>query len=215
MAAGEPEIGTLLASRGRRRELAAGEVLFRQGDRSRRVYECIKGRIRLVVAATAGRELLIDMALPGDVFGHLSALDGHGRSSTAMAVVPTVVTEVEGDDYLDALRANPEVLMVSVARLTRQLRQANSRICAGETDTVLSRTAHLLLELRERFARLSPGDQAVEIPLTQTELADWLGATREATSRSLGELRSAGAITTGRGRIVLVDATRIEPFVAW
>lgn len=190
-------------ARGRRRTLAAGQALFREADLSTSVFVCISGRVRLVVSAAAGRELLLDVLVPGDVFGDLSAIDGLGRSASAVAMDASVVVELSGAEYLDAVRADPALALSSLRGLARQLRRANARIRAGETETVAARTAHLLLELADRFAPDGPG--AATVPITQTDLAEWLGTTRESAARALGDLRRAGVITTGRSRIVLSD----------
>ncbi len=190
-------------AQGRRRRLTAGQVLFREADLSTSVFVCVSGRVRLVVSAVAGRELLLDVLVPGDVFGDLSAIDGLGRSASAVAMDESVVVELSGADYLDAVRASPELALSSLRGLARQLRRANARIRAGETETVAARTAHLLLELADRFAGSGPG--AATVPITQSDLADWLGTTRESAARALGDLRRAGVITTGRSRIVLSD----------
>lgn len=202
-------VRSLLAERGRRRVLNSGEVLFFETDRSTRVYECLSGRIRLSVAAAAGRELLLDIELPGDVFGEVSAIDGGGRSATAVAMEPSVVIEMSGEDYLEAVRANPDLAIVSLRGLARQLRQANARICAGETETVAARTARLLLDLSERFGRTTPTGVCSDVPITQADLAEWLGATREATSRALSELRRAGVITTARSMITVTNRSAL------
>ena len=198
-------VATVIAERGRRRHLDTGEVLFREADRSTSVYECVSGRIRMVVSAAGGRELLLDVELPGDVFGELSAIDGGGRSATAIAMELSVVAELPGAEFLDAVRTSPELAMVSLRGLARQLRRANARIRVGETETVATRTAHLLLELAERFARADGGGVHAVVPITQTDLAEWLGATRETTARALAELRRAGVITTARSRITVKD----------
>jgi CRP/FNR family transcriptional regulator, cyclic AMP receptor protein len=123
-----------------------------------------------------------------------------------MAMEPSVVAELPGAEFIAAVRTSPELAMVSLRGLARQLRRANARIRVGETETVAARTAHLLLELAERFARADGGRGGDGVvPITQTDLAEWLGATRETTARALAELRRAGVITTARSRITVND----------
>lgn len=202
-------VASMLADHGRRRRLVRGEVLFHETDLSTSVYECVGGRIRLVVSAVAGRELLLDVVPPGDVFGELSAIDSGGRSTTAVAMEPSEVVELSGAEYLVALRSNPELAIVSLRGLARQLRRANARISAGETETVAAPTAHLLLELAERFARTDSAGAHAVVPITQSDFAEWLGATRETTARALAGLRRAGVITTARSRIVVNDCAAL------
>lgn len=200
------EINSLITEQGHRRAYRAGDVLFHETDASTHVYLVVTGRVRLVVAGACGRELLLDVKVPGDMFGELSAIDGHGRATTAIAMEQTEVQELAGDRFLAALAANPGAAIAELQVLSRNLRRANARISAGETEPVVTRTARLLLELSDRFTNGSAASQVVWIvPLTQADLAEWLGATRETTARSLGTLRRAGLISTGRNCVTLHD----------
>ena len=175
-------VAALLADHGTRRALDTGDVLFREADASTRVYACISGRIRLVVAAAGGRELVIAVCGPGDVFGDVTALDHAGRSATAVAMEPSAVWELSGDAYLDAIVTEPALALAALRSLARQLRRANARICAGETEPVATRTARMLHELAEPGSVLAVAGPAL-----------------------LALLRAAGIITTGRSRLLVHD----------
>lgn len=200
------EINSLFTEHGHRRAFRAGDVLFHETDNSTHVYMVVSGRVRLVVAGASGRELLLDVKVPGDMFGELSAIDGRGRATTAIAMEQTDVQELTGDRYLAALAADPSVATEELRKLTRELRQANARISAGETEPVVTRTARLLLELSDRFTNDATASQVIwMVPMRQADLAEWLGATRETTARSLGTLRRAGLISTGRNCVTVHD----------
>lgn len=200
------EINRLFAEHGHRRAFRAGDALFHESDVCSHVYLCITGRVRLVVAGACGRELLLDVKMPGDVFGELSAIDGRGRATTAIAMDATEVQEVTGDQFVAALATDPRVAIAELQKLTRDLRRANARICAGETEPVVTRTARLLLELSDRFTNGTATSQVIwTVPMRQADLAEWLGATRETTARSLGTLRRAGLISTGRNCVTVHD----------
>lgn len=199
------ELHTVFAEHGRRRIFRAGEALYHEADASTHVYECISGRVRIVVSATCGRELVLDVRVPGDVFGELSAIDGGRRASSAVAMDATEVLEVAGPCFLATVLADPALAHAALIALSQNLRTANARICSGETEPVITRTARLLLELAERFNDDAAAPWCGTVPITQTDLAEWLGATREATSRSLGILRRAGLVTTGRSCVTVHD----------
>ncbi len=193
--------------------LTSGEVLFHEADTSTKVYECRSGSLRLAVSAGHGRELILDVVLPGDVFGELAAIDHRGRSASAIAMEDTRVAELDGETYVRAVCRHPDLAAAAMSGLAQQLRRANQRICAGETERLSVRAARLLLELVGRYSRHDrcTGDS---IPITQTDLAECLGATREATARVLSELRAAGAITTARSLITVVDTRRLASLAA-
>jgi len=200
------ELTQLFADHGHRRVFRAGEVLFHETDSSNEVFACLSGRVRLVIAGAGGRELMLDVKLPGDVFGELSAIDGRGRSTSAVAMEHTEVLEISGEQFLAVVRTDTATCMAAMRALSYDLRRANARICAGETEPVVTRAARLLLELAERFADEGASGHLVwNVPITQTDLAEWLGATREATARSLGTLRRAGLISTARSCVTVHD----------
>jgi CRP-like cAMP-binding protein len=207
------ELDTVFAEHGRHREFRAGEVLFREADSSNHVYACIRGRVRLVVSAACGRELVLDVKLPGDVFGELSAIDGGRRSTGAVAMASTEVLELPGARFLAVVLADARVGHAALRALSHDLRTANVRICSGETEPVVTRTARLLLDLAERFTDDAVGRHCWTVPITQTDLAEWLGATREATSRSLGTLRRAGLISTARNCVTVHDRVALAELV--
>jgi CRP-like cAMP-binding protein len=211
---GDASIASLVVDRGVCRQLRAGEVLFRQGDRSDSVYECLSGRLRLVVSATGGRELLLDVVLPGEVFGQLAAFDGEPRSASAVTMESSVVAELPACSFLEAVRSQPALAMAALRSLSVQLRRADERICSGETEHVASRTAKLLMDLGERLA---PGHEVladVVIPFSQQQLAEWIGASREAAARALAQLRRDGVISTRRSAITIHDHRRLAEAAA-
>jgi CRP-like cAMP-binding protein len=122
---------------------------------------------------------------------------------------PSVVTELSARSLLEAVRRQPELAMAALRTLSSQLRRANERICAGETEHVAHRTAKLLLELGDRLA---PGHGLladVVIPFSQQQLAEWIGSTREAAARALAHLRREGVISTGRSAVTIHDHQRL------
>lgn len=199
------EMTTLFTDHGHRRALRAGDVLFHETDTSNHVYLCSTGRVRLVVAGACGRELMLDVKMPGEVFGEMSAIDRCGRATTAVAMDPTEVLEVSGEQFVTFLVGNPGAAQAVLRGLSYDLRRANARICAGETEPVVTRAARLLLELTDRFTQDDTAQLTWTVPMTQADLAEWLGATRETTARSLGTLRRAGLISTGRNCVTVHD----------
>ena len=119
---------------------------------------------------------------------------------------------MSSDELLDSLRAAPMIAVDLLRSLAEQLRRSNARIGArfGENTTV--RVGHLLLELGDKFRRHGAGlsaTSAIAIPISQDELASWIGASREATARSLATFRQSGAISTARQCITLHDVEGI------
>lgn len=207
-------LGELIVRRGTRMTLRVGQVLFAEGDPSTCAYSCISGRIKVFVTTPSGRELLLGMKGPGQAFGELSAIDLRPRSAAASAIERSVVSQLGSDEFLDSLQSTPGLAVVVLRDLADQLRRANARVIARDSESTSQRTANLLLELGEKFQRHSPSSGDIVLPIGQDELASWIGATREATARSLATFRRAGAISTGRQKIVLHGLGALAAMIA-
>ena len=197
------DLGRLIATRGTKIHIGAGDHLFWEGDQSTSVYACTYGRIKVFVTTPGGRDLLLGVKAPVQAFGELSAIDGRPRSASACAMERSVVAKMSAGELLDAFTTTPMLAVMVLRELSDQLRRANARIAARDAQSTTARTGGLLIELGEKFRRHGPNADLIELPITQDELASWIGATREATARSLATFRKAGAISTGRNKIVL------------
>ena len=207
-------VGHVIADLGRLRTYASGDLLFVEGDHSHTVYVCIEGRVRVFLTMPSGRELLVGIKLPGDEFGELSALDGRPRSASASAIGPTVVAELRADRFIEALTDEPHLFVAVCQNLSAQLRLANDRLVVRNSNSATVRTARMLVELASLMMRHSGSSSSYEVPITQSDLADWIGATRESTARALAGFRRAGLVETCRGRIVVLDVLGLNEFVS-
>ena len=200
-------LGELVLAYGHRVDLAAGAVLFREGDPSACVYACVNGRVRLTIATPGGTDLLLGIKMPCQAFGELSAIDGRGRSATATAMERCRVAVLSREQFLIALDGSPSLAVGVLRELSEHLRLANLRTSSRSGDTTAVRVARRLVELAAQFTRHGSPGAMVVLPITQADLAAWVGATRESTARALAEFRRAGYVSTGRGSITVVDAS--------
>ncbi len=197
-------VADVIAEHGRRRTLSNGEVLFLEGDRSRDVYLCVSGQIRIFLSLSSGRELVLGTKEAGEAFGEIAALDTLPRSAGASAVGRTVVASMPGPQFAEEIFREPALALEVLQGLARQIRRATAGLSARTNDSAAVRTGRTILELAEVMAQ---PDRApiVELPITQADLADRIGATRESTARAISVFRRAGVVGTGRGRIVVLD----------
>lgn len=207
-------VGDAIADLGQRRTYAPGELLFVEGDHSHSVYVCVEGRVRLFLTMPSGRELLVGIKSPGDEFGELSALDGRPRSASAAALDPTVVAEVRADRFMELLHDEPQLSIAVCQSLSAELRRANDRLVTRNSDSAVVRTGRMLVELASMKMRHGGPSGTFELALTQSDLAGWIGATRESTARALARFRRAGLVETGRGCITVLDVVGLNQLVA-
>jgi len=209
--AAETTVGEFIRARGRHVPVRGGAPLFFERDRSTSVYCCVSGSVRIFVTARSGREVLMGFKHAGEQFGELSALTGRPRLASASAAGDCVVAQMPGDRFLDGLAHEGGVAFAVLRNLAEQLQATNLRLLARNSQSARSRTGHKLLELAALRQR-HDGEAAangVVLDITQSDLAGWIGTSRESVCRALADFRRDGAIDTGRGHIIVHDVDQL------
>lgn len=194
-----------LRALGRERRYAAGERLFNEREPGDAVLVLLAGRVKLSCVTDSGREALLGIRVPGELIGEMSAIDGAPRSATATALEPVEVLSVSGDAFVAYLERTPAVALVLVRMLNRRLRDADLKRIEYLAQDTVGRVCSRLVELGERFGAEGEDGVALDVAITQDDLAGWTGSSREAVIRALRTLRELGWIATGRRSIVLRD----------
>jgi CRP-like cAMP-binding protein len=205
-----PEARQALTQEGRRRRFPRGSTLFNEGERSDRIVVLLSGRVKVSYFAEDGREVVLAVRSPGDLLGELSALDGETRSATATAMEPVEALLLSVEQFRTFVVAHPGVAFVLLEMLSRRLRDADrKRIEFGAYDAV-GRVARRLVELAEDFGEPEGKGVRIALPLSQDELAGWVGASRKAVGNALNWLRQAGLVETRRRAITILDLSRLR-----
>ena len=204
------DLGQLRAL-GTRRSLPAGSTLFMEGDDPYDLMIIESGDIKLTTTALNGQETMLDVLSAGDVLGELSAIDGAARSASAVALTPVELTSIPVDRFLTFLQANPSSMGSLLAVTVRRLRMSNVRQLEFTTADALGRVCARLDEIAGRYG-WADGAEAVRIdlPITQTELAQWCGLSREAVVKALRKLRDLGWVTTTDGTVTVEDRAAVR-----
>jgi CRP/FNR family transcriptional regulator, cyclic AMP receptor protein len=196
-----------LVDEGRPMSLPAGATLLFEGDLSDRVVIVLAGTLRVFATAATGREVLVTIVGPGELLGEMSALDGQPHSASVNTVDPAEVVLVSAGAFRALLRSNARIATAVALRLTRELRRVVRQRVELEAYDVPARLAQSLVDLAER---LSAGAEEVELPVSQRELAESCGASREAVTKALGTFRARGWVRTGRRSITVVDVDALR-----
>jgi CRP/FNR family cyclic AMP-dependent transcriptional regulator len=191
-------------------KLNKGEVLFREGDAEDRLYIVLSGKIKLGRSGSAGRENLLAILGPGQMFGELSLFDPGPRSSTATAVTACVLRTLEHDELMGWLTGRPEVSLGLLAQLAGRLRRANDVLADLVFSDVPGRVAKQLLELATRFGDRREDGIHVHHDLTQEELAQLVGASRETVNKALADFAARGWIRLEPRSVTILDVQRVE-----
>lgn len=179
-----------LAARGQVRTFPKNAVIINEGDRGDSLYVILSGKVKVYVSDDDGREMILDLYGPGDYVGEM-ALDGRPRSASVMTLEPTSCSVVTRDELRSAIGANPDVAMSLIATLIDRARIATDNVKNLALMDVYGRVARLLLSL----AKEEGGKLVVPERMTQQDIADRVGASRDMISRIFKDLTIGGYVT--------------------
>ncbi len=187
-----------------------GDVLFREGDRGDRLYVITEGKIKLGRTSPDGRENLLAILGPGEMFGELSLFDPGPRTATATAIAETQLIALGNEQLHAFLAAHPRVAATLLAALARRLRRTNENLADLVFTDVPGRVAKALLDLSSRFGR--PADHGVLVAhdLTQEELAQLVGASRETVNKALADFAGRGWLKLEARAVLIQDVERLQ-----
>lgn len=196
---------------GTRRSLPAGATLFVEGDAPYDLVIVESGEVKLVTTALNGQETLLDVLGAGEVLGELSAIDGAPRSATAVSLTRLELTSIPIDRFLGFLQQHPMTMGALLAVVVRRLRLSNRRQLEYSTSDALGRVCARLDELAGRYGSADGGTGVrIDLSITQTELAQWCGLSREAVVKALRKLRDLGWVSTTDGVVTVEDRAAVR-----
>ena len=190
--------------------LNKGDVLFTQGEIGDKLYLIESGKIKLGQTAPDGRESLIAVLGAGEMLGELSLFDPGPRTATAVAVTKTKVLWMGHEALLPWLVGRPDVSVALLRSLARRLRRTNVAMADLVFSDVPGRVAKALLELGSKFGEDAPDGLLVSHDLTQEELAQLVGASRETVNKALADFSQRGWIKMEQRQVTLIDINRLE-----
>jgi CRP/FNR family transcriptional regulator, cyclic AMP receptor protein len=190
--------------------LDRGERLFSEGDKGDKLYIILAGKIKLTKAAPDGRENLLSVHGPGEMFGELSLFDPIPRTSSATAVTSAELAGVAHDDLRAWLSTRPEVAMHLLQALAQRLRRINEVKADLVFTDVPGRVAKALLDLAERFGTPTAAGIQVNHDLTQEELAQLVGASRETVNKALADFAARGWLQLAAKSVLITDVDRLR-----
>ena len=164
-------------------------------------------------AHSDGRTLTLAHFGPGDIFGELAMFDDERRSATIETLEETEVIAILGGDMRRLLREHPEIAVKLLAALGRRLRETNERLARQSFQTVQSRVAGVLGQLVRQAQAEGASDRDVLVTITQADIAQLAGSSRESASRFLAVLERAGVVSQGRGRLTVHEPAALERYV--
>ena len=188
-----------IAARGNVKQYPANAVIINEGDAADSLFIVLAGRVKVYAANEAGKEVILSTLGAGEYVGEL-ALDGGTRSASVMTMEPTRCAVVTGASLRDFLAAHPDFALHLIRDLIRRVRRLTGSVKNLALEDVYHRVVALLHELSEPQG----GQRVVAQKLTQQDIADHVGSSREMVSRIFKQLTIGGYVSTEGKRIVLL-----------
>jgi CRP-like cAMP-binding protein len=185
------------------RDLRRNDVIFNEHDPPDELFVVRSGRIAMSTSSADGRESVMALMEPGDLFGEMPLFDGGNRSAAARALEPSELIAVPYEPVERILRERPELLWGVVRLLVQRLRATNTVVADSVFLDVTGRTAKRLLELA------GAADEFV-LPVTQEELAGMVGASRERVNKALSAFIRLGWLEQTERRYRITDREQLS-----
>lgn len=180
-----------------------GQAIFWEGQPSRSVLVIERGHVKVTQRAAGGAEVILAVRGPGEVMGDEGVLMGEARSATVTTITEVVGVDVAADALLSFVEEERLWPVMYKAAVWRR-RESDQQAVLARLG-VKNRLARWLLELAAEFGTLKGGDCVLDVPISQHDLANRIGASRDAVAIALRQLREQGLVSTGRRRITVHD----------
>lgn len=200
------EVGRLVIYRKYRRNT----FVFTEGEPGEALCFVKSGRVKISKTAPDGREQILHIMEPGDIFGEIVLFVGGPYPATAETVEDSEIGMIRNQDIEDLIRRNGEVALTMLKIMARRLKEAQAKIRDLALKDTPGRTAGLLLRLAQTSG--VKGDEGIRVPLdlSRQELASMIGTSRETITRILCELDRQGIINLDRYEITIRDPERLK-----
>jgi CRP/FNR family cyclic AMP-dependent transcriptional regulator len=191
------------------RKLDRGHVVFREGDTGDRLFVVLDGKVKISRAAADGRENLLAVLGTSEMFGELSLFDPGPRTATVTTVTEATLASLDHDDLRPLLTERPGVAVQLLQALAQRLRRTNEAMADLVFTDVPGRVAKALLDLAEKFGATEADGTRVRHDLTQEELAQLVGASRETVNKALSEFAHRGWLRIEGRSVLLLEPERL------
>ena len=202
-----------LVTLARKKDFTNGQMVFTKGDPATGMMAVLSGQIRILNYSTDGKEIILRMVNPGEVFGEIALIDGGERTAEARAMGKTTLLLLERNDFLPFLEDNPKLCIQLMNVLCQRLRATSEQLEDFSFLDLRLRLAKCLSHMAEQQQALAPSKNGVKLSINQKMLAAMVGTTREAVNKRLREWEDGGIIELSRGAITVLDTAALNNIV--
>ena len=180
-------------------------VLFRKGDPGANMMVVVRGRVKVCTHSEDGKELVLNLFSPGEVFGEIALLDGADRTADAVTLDDCELLVLERRDFIPFLRSHPDACLRLMEVLCQKLRQTSQLLEEALFLEGPSRLAKRLVHLAEAFGKPVADGVRIDLQLSQQQLGNMVGMSRESMNKHLRQWREEDLIRIQDGYYVITD----------
>lgn len=193
-----PDLLRQLRAHARVRTIEKGATIFAKGDPGSSLFAILEGQVKVISFSAQGKYAVLNVLSPGDIFGEIALLDGGERTADVIALTDCKLVVIERRDFLPLVHSSPDISQKLIEVLCARLRNTSRQVEEVMFLDLPAKLAKTLLRLRETAG-------GARISLTQSELAQMIGASRESTNKQLRDWENLKWIHLERGEIILID----------
>jgi CRP/FNR family cyclic AMP-dependent transcriptional regulator len=191
----------------KRRSMPKGSTIFEKGDAGLGLIGVVSGSVKISVASADGRDIVLNIIRPGEVFGEIALLDGRARTANATAMSDCELIVIERREFIPFLRSEPDVTLKLMEILCSRLRKTSEQVQDMTFLNLSTRLAKTLLRLAN--ANAGPSKTAGKVAITQREISQIVGRSRESTNKQLRAWAKRGWIRLERGSVTVLKADKL------
>ena len=192
------------------RKVKKGTILFRKGDHGSNLYAVCAGSVRIRTPSQNGKDAIFNLIIPGEIFGEIAFLDGGQRTADAVASQDSELMVIERRDFIPLLTQHPEIAIRLLEILCGRIRKTSRQVEDIIFFDVQVRLAKALLHLYRHNSSGVPNEQ---IRITQNDLSQMIGASRESTNRELQSWQRRKWLKLGRAGLVILAPDQLERLI--
>jgi len=192
------------------RHYGKGEFIFFEGEPGRGFHYVRTGKVKIVKTSDDGREHIIKILNPGDLFAEVLLFSDQTYPATAVAVEDSQIGLIQNADLEQLILQNNALALQLIKALSQRLLYAQEKIKQLALQDVLARTAETLLRLAEEHGKPDGKRVEIQLDLSRQELASLVGTTRETVTRTLMAMKKDGIIDFNGQRTILLDKEYLE-----
>jgi CRP-like cAMP-binding protein len=185
-------------------------TVFQKGDPGGSMMAVVRGRVKMCIYSADGKELVLNIIDRGGLFGEIALLDGQPRSADAVAIEDTELLVLERSRLMPFLNAHPEIATKLIEVLCQRLRRTSEALEDALLRDAPSRVARGLLRLAATFGKQEQAGLRLDIKLSQQQLGNLIGISRESINKYIVEWTRAGFLAVNNGFMTITDRETLE-----